>query len=124
MISLASSSPSTIPQFVSLAEKNGVNALISVGGWSGSEYFSNLVAPAKRAQLVMVCKDLVTKYNLDGLDFDWKFPGQTSARNNFLSSDTCNYFAFLSDQRKALGADKLITMSVGTSPFFGSDGTR
>ncbi|KAG6830483.1 hypothetical protein H0H92_000490 [Tricholoma furcatifolium] len=122
MISLASSSPSTIPQFVSLAKQNGVNALISVGGWSGSEYFSDLVAPAKRSQFVTVCKNLVTQYNLDGLDFDWEFPGQTGAGNQFSSSDSSNYFAFLSDLRTALGSDKLITMSVGTSPFLGSDG--
>ncbi|KAG6810533.1 hypothetical protein H0H92_011451 [Tricholoma furcatifolium] len=122
MVSLEASSPSTIPEFVTLAKQNGVKALLSVGGWSGSEYFSNHVTSANRANFVTVCKDLVTKYDLDGLDFDWEFPDESGAGNQYSASDSSNYFAFLSDLRTALGSSKLITMSVGTSPFLGSNG--
>ncbi|KAG6826962.1 hypothetical protein H0H92_013736 [Tricholoma furcatifolium] len=122
MISLTASSPENIPHFVDLARQNGVKALISVGGWTGSEYFSSFVTSSKRAKFVTVCQNLVSTYDLDGLDFDWEFPNDPGAGNQYSPSDTSNYIAFLSDLRTALGSTKLITLSVGTSPLLGSDG--
>ncbi|KAG6826963.1 hypothetical protein H0H92_013737 [Tricholoma furcatifolium] len=118
MISLNSS---MIPQFVSLARNNSVKALISVGGWFGSEYFSSLVAPANRANFVSACKYLVGNYSLDGLDFDWEFPNELGVGNLYSPSDASNYIAFLSDLRAELGPEAFITLSVSTSPFLGSN---
>jgi chitinase len=49
----------------------GVNASLSIGGWTGSGYFSSAVATAaNRTSFVQAVVSLVTKYNLDGVDFE------------------------------------------------------
>ena len=49
--------------------------LLSVGGWSGSEFFSDVASvDSARRQLSASCLALVQKYGLDGLDIDWKYP--------------------------------------------------
>jgi len=49
--------------------------LLSVGGWSGSTYFSDVAATASaRSRLSASCLQIVEKYGLDGLDIDWEYP--------------------------------------------------
>ena len=49
--------------------------LLSVGGWSGSTYFSDLATtlPARK-KFAASCVQLVARYGLDGLDIDWEYP--------------------------------------------------
>jgi len=52
-----------------------VDALLSIGGWTGSMYFSNAVGNAQnRTSFVKAVVALAQKYKLDGIDFEWDFP--------------------------------------------------
>lgn len=65
-----------LPQIVSTAHQNDVRAGLSIGGWTGSQWFSTNVGTAKnRTTFVKTVTDVAQKYNLDGLDFDWEYPG-------------------------------------------------
>lgn len=45
---------------------------MSVGGWTGSLYYSTAVGSAtNRTAFVKTITDLATKYNLDGVDFEY-----------------------------------------------------
>jgi chitinase len=60
-----------LPVFVAEAKKHGVMALASVGGWTGSRFFSASIGSAQnRTQFVKTCLDFAKKYKLDGLDFE------------------------------------------------------
>lgn len=49
-----------------------VDAILSIGGWTGSQYFSIAMAtPANRTAFVQAVLDLVSKYDLDGIDFEY-----------------------------------------------------
>ena len=49
--------------------------LLSVGGWSGSTYFSDLAfTAAARRKFSSSCLGIVQKYGFDGLDIDWEYP--------------------------------------------------
>ena len=49
-----------------------MKALLTIGGWTGSQYFSSAVATeANRTAFVKTVMDLVSKYDLDGLDFEY-----------------------------------------------------
>jgi chitinase len=49
----------------------GVKALISIGGWTGSKYFStNFASEKNRTAFVKTCVDFVKKHDLDGIDFE------------------------------------------------------
>jgi len=45
-------------------------ASISIGGWTGSSYFSTAVTPQNRSTFVKAVLDLTAKYKLDGVDFE------------------------------------------------------
>ena len=59
----------------------GVKALLTIGGWTGSQYFSSAVATeANRTAFVKTMTDLVSKYDLDGLDFEYVLVDLSNAR--------------------------------------------
>ena len=71
-ISLADSDEQVLPTFVSLAHQHGVKASLSIGGWTGSIYYSsNVATEANRTALVNAVLGLVKKYDLDGIDFEF-----------------------------------------------------
>jgi len=90
---------------------------ISLGGWSGSKYFSDAaLTPASRAAHVKSCIDLWLKGNLvdappgaaaglfDGIDLDWEWPSSEGAPGNVIrAEDRENFTALLREYRKQLG---------------------
>ncbi len=49
--------------------------LLSVGGWSGSTYFSDVASSdSMRRQFSASCVAVLKKYAFDGLDIDWEYP--------------------------------------------------
>lgn len=57
---------------LSLTIYKGVKALASLGGWTGSLYYSSAVATSEnRTAFVGAITSLVKTYNLDGIDFEY-----------------------------------------------------
>ncbi|KAF7334280.1 Glycoside hydrolase family 18 protein [Mycena sanguinolenta] len=124
-IALDDVSAQALPQFVSAAQSHGVTALLSIGGWTGSQYYSTAVATSEnRTAFVNAVLDLVSKYNLDGIDFDWEYPGKTGLPCNVVNpDDSANFLLFLQELRtQPAGANLVLTAAVGLQPFVGSDG--
>jgi chitinase len=80
--------------------------LLSVGGWSGSTYFSDVAAtPSARRHFSTSCLQIVEKYGLDGLDIDWEYPvtgGKPTDHKRI--SDKENYVFLLKQLRSDLNA--------------------
>jgi chitinase len=108
--------------------------LISVGGWSFSDKFSDAaLTPASRQAFVASCVDMYVAGNFgseigpvpglfDGIDIDWEFPGAPGATNNFRPEDTKNFTALMAEFRKQLdvygaGTGKHYELSAATSPI-------
>ena len=50
----------------------GIDALLSIGGWTGSIYYSTAVGTANnRTAFVKAIVDMADQYGLDGIDFEW-----------------------------------------------------
>lgn len=65
-----------LPKIVEAAHSDGCKVLLAVGGWLGSKEFPELASKKEtRENFAQNCRDLVEKYNLDGIDIDWEFPG-------------------------------------------------
>jgi GH18 family chitinase/outer membrane protein OmpA-like peptidoglycan-associated protein len=61
---------------ISLAHKEGTKVMVSIGGWTLSTNFPQVAAdPDKRARFAESCVEVCRKYNFDGIDIDWEFPG-------------------------------------------------
>jgi chitinase len=69
-------------------KKPHLNILISLGGWSWSKNFSDAVlTDSSTRNFANSCVDIVAKYNLDGVDIDWEYPGMRGDNNKFRPED-------------------------------------
>ncbi|MBB4918333.1 glycoside hydrolase family 18 protein [Streptosporangium saharense] len=98
------------------AKHPGLKALISLGGWTGSKYFSDAVlTPQSRARLAASCIDLWLRGNLpdtaagtgagvfDGIDLDWEWPGSAGNDGNVIRpEDKQNFTLFTTELRRQL----------------------
>ncbi|GAB3570411.1 glycoside hydrolase family 18 protein [Spirosoma luteolum] len=66
--------------------------LISIGGWGGCKYFSNVALDeAARSLFTKSCLAVLRKHKLDGIDIDWEYPAQPGAGNIYRPEDKQNY---------------------------------
>ncbi|THG97747.1 hypothetical protein EW145_g7554 [Phellinidium pouzarii] len=125
-LSLDASDAETLPTFVSLAHQNGVKASLSIGGWSGSQYYSTAVGDeTNRTTFVQTVLNLVSKYNLDGIDFDWEYPNGVGIGCNTMNAmDASNFLSFLQALRaEPAGANLTLSAATSIKPWNGQDGT-
>ncbi|KAG6831777.1 hypothetical protein H0H92_007929 [Tricholoma furcatifolium] len=124
VISLAASDQVILPQFVTAAHNNNVKASLAIGGWTGSIWFSSNVGSAdNRTAFVKAVTGLVEKYQLDGIDFDWEYPGKQGIGCNVVNpNDTANFLSFLQELRQSLGSDVIISAATDIEPFSGPSG--
>ncbi|SFD88202.1 Por secretion system C-terminal sorting domain-containing protein [Chitinophaga sp. CF118] len=78
---------SVLTDLVTRAHANNVKVLLSIGGWLSSSPSNTpfeTIANSTTAinQLATVCGNLVTQYNLDGIDLDWEYPTTKTKWNN------------------------------------------
>ncbi|CAA7260106.1 unnamed protein product [Cyclocybe aegerita] len=124
-LDISNSEPAVLPQFVRQARTNGVKALVSLGGWTGSRGFSvNVGSAENRTTFVKTVTDFALKYRLDGLDFDWEYPNSGGIGcNSINANDTDNFLSFLQELRQhPVGKRLLLTAAVATVPFIGAEG--
>ncbi|KIL60642.1 glycoside hydrolase family 18 protein [Amanita muscaria Koide BX008] len=123
-LNLSGANPQLLPTFVEEAHKHGVKASLSVGGWTGSRFWSsNVGSAANRTWFINTLTALVLRYNLDGLDFDWEYPGRQGVGCNVVNpKDTANFLSFLQELRQHPVGAKLV-LSAATSIFPFADGT-
>lgn len=102
----------------------GSKVCITIGGWTGSQYFSTAVSSASnRETFANNILAMVNEYGADGVDIDWEYPGQNGASGNVISSsDSANLLTFLSLLRSKFGSDKIISLATPTNVWFGSNG--
>lgn len=76
--------------------------LISVGGWSDSQYFSDAVATAaRRESFAASCVDFVVEQGLDGVDLDWEYPVSGGAAGTIhRPADKQNFTLLLQELRE------------------------
>ncbi|KAJ3780755.1 glycoside hydrolase family 18 protein [Lentinula aff. detonsa] len=124
-VALDSISQQALPQFVTEAQAHNVTAILSIGGWSGSMYFSNAMATAQnRSAFVKTVLGLVEKYDVNGIEFDWEYPAKQGIGCNTVStSDSENFLSFLQELRKdPTGAQLVLAAAVSITPWVGSSG--
>ncbi|KAJ1718135.1 hypothetical protein LPJ61_006820, partial [Coemansia biformis] len=115
----------SLPNAVKAIHGSNAKALLSVGGWTGSNLFSPIIKDAtKSATFLASMVSLIKTNDLDGIDLDWEYPGKQGNICNVFDkdNDTPSYLKFLQQLRKKLDAEfgagkKLITMAVGVAPF-------
>jgi len=79
--------------------------LVSVGGWSWSDHFSDAALTTEsREHFAQSARQFLVKYQLDGIDLDWEYPGQQGEDNVFRPEDKENFTLLLKAVREQLDA--------------------
>jgi chitinase len=100
--------------------------LISIGGWTWSKNFSDAVlSDTSCKNFSQSAVDIVLKYNLDGVDIDWEYPGMIGDSNVFRPEDRQNYTSLFRNLREIFdvntrqtGKKYLVTTAIGGSREF------
>ena len=106
--------------------KPELNILISLGGWTWSKNFSDAVlTDSSTRNFANSCIAIMAKYNLDGVDIDWEYPGMRGDNNKFRPEDKEHYtllFKYLreglNDLSKSTQRKYLVTTAVGASQSY------
>nr|ADX07298.1 putative chitinase [Flammulina velutipes] len=116
--------PALLSRLVDVGHAANTKIKLSIGGWTGSHYFSDAVATNDSRQLFAENIALVYKtFGIDGIDIDWEYPGHQGESANVVShQDALNFLAFLRVLRAALPAGAIITAATQPVPFVGEDG--
>jgi len=79
--------------------------LISVGGWTWSNNFSDAALTAEsRRRFTGSAIEFVRRHDIDGVDIDWEYPGLRGNNNVHRPEDKENFTAMMMDLRQALDA--------------------
>lgn len=87
-------------------------------------YFSPAVASSESREIfARNILDCYHRFNLDGIDIDWEFPGREGAEgNNIDRNDSTNFLYLLRRLRAILPPDARITAAAQTVPFVDDSG--
>ncbi len=111
-----------------LKQKNpALKILISIGGWSWSENFSDAVLTDSARRIFAASSvAIMHNYGLDGVDIDWEYPAMKGEEGNiYRPEDKQNFTHMFRQTREALdslkkltGKEYLLTTAVGGSNSF------
>lgn len=116
--------------FRKLNELKNINpdlkVVISIGGWTWSKHFSDAVnSDTSTKNFAQSAVDIVSKYDLDGVDIDWEYPGMVGDSNVYRPEDRIGYTRLFKDLREGLDSLALqthkkyfVTTAIGSSREF------
>ncbi|RDW93972.1 uncharacterized protein DSM5745_01294 [Aspergillus mulundensis] len=98
--------------------------ILSFGGWAEStdaatfQRYKDVVKPENRETFANNVVDFVKKHNLDGIDFDWEYPGATDIPGvPGGQGETDNYLGFLKLMKEKLN-DKSLSIALPASYWY------
>lgn len=98
-----------------------LRTLISVGGWTWSDGFSDAaLTQESRARFAASCVAFVERYGFDGVDIDWEYPVSGGMPGNTVRpEDRENFTLLLAEIRSQLddAGTYLLTIAAPASPF-------
>lgn len=89
--------------------------MVSVGGWSGCSFCSDLFATAAHRQnFARTAVALFKQYGIDGLDLDWEYPAiEGYPGHKYEDADKDNFTELIKALRQEMGNDYLLTFAAG-----------
>lgn len=122
-VSINSSQSDMFDQFLALTD---VKKIVSFGGWDFSTgvdtymIFREGVTSDNRDTLAQNLADFISTNDIDGVDFDWEYPGEPDISGIPAGSDDdgTNYLAFLKELRSLIGDDITISIAMPASFWY------
>lgn len=104
--------PRRLLQTIALKKQNPeLKVTLSFGGNCYNGYPQLAASDSLRKAFAASCRSLVDSIGLDGIDFDWEFPGTEGGTPD----DPANFVLLIKELRNALGPDRLLTIAGGAT---------
>ena len=105
----------------------GVRVGLALGGWGSGGFSEAVRTPESRTKFAQSIVNLLRKYQFDGVDIDWEYPGSSVAGIDSHPSDTINLTLFCQElypMIKSYRSDALLTMAVAATTSFDFRGLK
>ncbi|MDW7692671.1 glycoside hydrolase family 18 protein [Flammeovirgaceae bacterium SG7u.111] len=100
---------------VNQKERNpNLKVMIACGGWGADGFSDMALTEENRAKFIKSASEFIKKYQLDGVDIDWEYPGISGAGTKAREEDTGNFTALMKGLREMLDtfdAPKVLTFA-------------
>lgn len=104
--------PDRLRKMARLKEDNPkLKVLLSIGGWGSGNFSEMAASDSLRKSFAKSCRQIIDDYGLDGIDIDWEYPTIDWAGISSSPSDTENYTHLMTEIRKEIGDNKLLTLA-------------
>ena len=92
-----------IEALVKQKERNpDLKVMIACGGWGADGFSDMALTEESRAKFIKSASEFIAKYQLDGMDMDWEYPGISGAGTMARPEDTKNFTALMKGLREML----------------------
>ncbi len=79
-----------------------LKVMIACGGWGADGFSDMALTEESRSNFIRSAHDFIEKYQLDGMDMDWEYPGISGAGTMARPEDTKNFTALMKGLREML----------------------
>lgn len=79
-----------------------LKVMIACGGWGADGFSDMALTEESRQKFIDSARDFIEKYQLDGMDMDWEYPGISGAGTKARPEDTGNFTALMKGLREML----------------------
>lgn len=79
-----------------------LKVMIACGGWGADGFSDMALTEERRTKFIKSASAFITKYQLDGMDMDWEYPGISGAGTMAREVDTKNFTALMKGLREML----------------------
>jgi chitinase len=92
-----------IEALVKQKERNpDLKVMIACGGWGADGFSDMALTKESRTKFISSAAEFIKKYQLDGMDMDWEYPGISGAGTMARPEDTQNFTALMKGLREML----------------------
>lgn len=92
-----------IEALVKQKERNSdLKVMIACGGWGADGFSDMALTEESRIKFINSAAEFIKKYQLDGMDMDWEYPGISGAGTMARPEDTQNFTALMKGLREML----------------------
>ncbi|KAF1291106.1 glycoside hydrolase family 18 protein [Candidatus Enterococcus leclercqii] len=99
-----------------------LRSCISIGGWSADGFSDGVATAENRHELIENLIAYMERYDFDGIDLDWEYPGMDLAGIKASPEDAANFLSFVKELREKLneltannGRSYLLTAAIGAA---------
>lgn len=91
--------------------KPSLKIIAAIGGWGADGFSDAALTPTSRYNFARNVNQLVSDYDLDGIDIDWEYPGNGASGIKSRPEDRENFTLLITALRDVLGEDKWISVA-------------